>query len=265
MGAKLFGLSRQKSVNYLIVLFRQETGEIVAFVDGNSVTAFRTAATSAVAASRLMRPGVQKVAVIGSGAEARSHLRALSSVLKLTEFRVFSPRQASRDRFAGEMAKELGIYGVSADTPSLAVQGSDAVIAAARSHDETPTVRGRWLRPGMTVISIGSTMPEQREIDEQCISSCDLIVSDMVEEVAEETGDMLAAQRAGIDFRPKMISLNDLVRGVCQERVDEARLPMFKSVGSAVQDVTIATLAFERALEAGTAKPLPIEFELKYA
>jgi ornithine cyclodeaminase/alanine dehydrogenase-like protein (mu-crystallin family) len=63
------------------------------------------------------------------------------------------------------------------------VAGADLLVCAARSRDEQPALRGAWLEPGMTVISIGSTVPEQRELDVEAIAGADVVVADQVHEV----------------------------------------------------------------------------------
>jgi len=155
--------------------------------------------------------------------------------------------------------RELNIPVVAVARPEDAVRGADLVLAAARSRDETPILYGDWLSPGMTVVSIGSTLPEQREIDVSVVERCDLIVCDVVDEVAEETGDMIAAEAAGVEFRSKTISLNALMQGR-DARAGSAMLPLFKSVGAGLQDLVVAELAFEKSLAQGLAAQLPIEF-----
>jgi ornithine cyclodeaminase/alanine dehydrogenase-like protein (mu-crystallin family) len=115
----------------------------------------------------------------------------------------------------------------------------------------------------MVVVSIGSTAPEQREIDPRTVEACDLIVADQVDEVMEETGDFIAARAAGVRFEHKVVSLNDLVMGRLGERVASARLPMYKSVGAALQDIAVAEIAVHRARERGLAVPLPIALDIK--
>ena len=144
-----------------------------------------------------------------------------------------------------------------------AVEGASIVLAAARSHDETPILRGRWLRDGMLVVSIGSTAPEQREIDEDVVAACDLIVCDVCEEVARETGDMLAASAAGVAFEHKMVSLNELMTGAAADRLAAAHRPMFKSIGAAIQDIVVAELAVSQAVAAGLAQATPLGFLMK--
>ena len=165
MGAKtIAGAMSVREFSYLISLFDQGSAELVALLDGNSITGYRTAATSALAADLLAPPGPLTVAVIGSGFEAKKHVRALAAVRELKSVQVFSPRAESRERFACELA-DLGTAIVPAESPEAAVAGTSLVICAARSYDETPILLGRWLEPGMTVVSIGSTVREQREVD----------------------------------------------------------------------------------------------------
>jgi alanine dehydrogenase len=264
MGAKVFGFGRAKSVSYLIALFEQDTGALAALIDANLVTGYRTAATSAVAVDRIAPPGLAVIAVLGSGLEAKMHLRAIATVRPLREVRVHSPTAKNREAFAALFTQELGVPCSAVASAREAVDGASIVVAAARSHDETPILKGEWLRDGMTVVSIGSTLPDQREIDARVVDACDLIICDMVEEVVHETGDMIAAKQAGVAFEPKLMSLNELLSSPSAgERLRAARLPMFKSVGAAIQDVVVAELAFENAVAAGLVRPLGAKFVMK--
>jgi ornithine cyclodeaminase/alanine dehydrogenase len=229
------------------------------------VTACRTGATSAVAVDRLAPQGEAVLGVLGSGAEALSHSRAIAHVRKLSGLRVFSTTPERREAFAASMQAELGVPCVAVNSAEAAVKESTIVVAAARSHGEKPILFGDWLHPGMLVVSIGSTVQEQREIDVSVVEACDLIVCDAVEEVVEETGDMIQAKAAGIAFEHKLMSLSDLVGGGSEERINKARLRMFKSVGAAVQDIAIAELAFDKALAQGLATEMPIAFSRKDA
>jgi ornithine cyclodeaminase/alanine dehydrogenase len=263
MGAKIFGFGRAKSVSYLIALFEQETGALAALLDANLITAYRTAATSAAAVDHMAPAGAASLGVLGSGLEAKMHVRAIASVRPISALRVFSPTPANRDGFAALLAEELGINCLPVDCAERAVNGASIVVAAARSHDETPILKGRWLRDGMLVVSIGSTLPEQREIDEQVVEICDFIVCDTCEEVIHETGDMLAAKAAGIAFERKIVSLNDLLYGAARDRLAAAKRPMYKSVGAAIQDIVVAEFVVEKALAAGLATRTPLGFLMK--
>ena len=112
----------------------------------------------------------------------------------------------------------------------------------------------------MVVVSVGSTLPQQRELDASVIAQCDLIVCDTPDEVVSQSGDMLGARAKGIEFDAKVLSLNRLVRG---EIGKDAKLPLFKSVGSALQDIVAAELVYELAIREGFATGLPISFTYK--
>ena len=262
MGAKVFGVARAKHASYLIALFDQESGELAALVDGIHVTALRTAAASAVALERMAPRRALTLAALGSGQEAQAHIHAFARVRELKQVNLYSPTTANRERAAGLLAAE-GIRCSPKPSAIAAMEGADVVLAAARSHGEKPIFDGEWLQPGMLVVSIGSTMATQREIDPRTIERSDLIVCDAVEEVSGETGDFIAARNAGVAFEHKMASLNDLVLGKLEARLAGARLSMYKSVGAAVQDVTVAELAVRRARERGFAVALPVTLELK--
>jgi ornithine cyclodeaminase/alanine dehydrogenase len=258
MGAKLIAVSlATRTAAYLIPLFDQRSAELVALLDGHSVTGYRTAAASALAADLLAVPGSLTVAVIGSGFEARNHVRALAAVRDISAVRVYSPRPGSRARFAEDLA-DLPQPVTPLDSAEAAVAGASLVLCAARSRDETPTLRGTWLSPGVTVVSIGSTLPEQREVDTDVIDRADLMVADVVDEVLADTGDLIAARAAGLEPAGKTCSLADLVSGRHPGRTDAAEVVLYKSVGSAVQDLAVAGMCADAAERLGLGFHLPI-------
>jgi len=264
MGAKIFGYGRAKSVSYLVALFEQETGALAALVDAHLITAYRTAATSAVAVDAMAPAGPATLGVLGSGLEAQMHARAIAGIRPVGAMRVYSPTPARREGFAANLGGELGVRCIAVSSAEEAVQGASIVVAAARSRDETPILRGRWLREGMLVVSIGSTLPEQREIDEDVVADRDIIVCDICEEVIAETGDMLAAKAAGVAFEHKVVSLNELMTGAAADRLARARRPMFKSIGAAIQDIVVAELVVNKAVAAGLAQATPLGFLMKH-
>jgi len=254
---------RDSVVQYVIVLWDRETSRIAAFIDGLEVTAFRTAATSAVALDRLAPPGPLRLGVLGSGLEATMHTRAFAAVRPIERIVVFSPTPERREAFAAAAVADLGCEAEAVSEPREAVEAAPVVLAAARSHGERPILYGDWLGPEATVVSIGSTVPHQREIDASVVEACDLIVCDTVDEVAEQTGDMIEAANAGVDFRHKLASLHELVAGNLGDRLAHAPRRMFKSVGGGLQDVVVAELILRKALVAGVATPMPLDFDAK--
>jgi alanine dehydrogenase len=258
MGAKIIAKGRPKPADHLIALWHKETAELACLIEAKTVTAMRTAGTSAVAIDRMARPGPLRIAVLGSGREAATHVSATAIVRDIASLAVYSPTQANREAFAERYATQLGIDCIAAESARAAVEGADLVIAAARSHDETPILEGAWLRPGMMVVSIGSTVAEQREVDPEVIARAETIVADVPDEVANETGDMIAARQAGIAFDDKIVSLGEIVRGSRTVRQSQDNIVVFKSVGSGLQDIAVSELCYAKAMTEGVGTALPV-------
>ncbi|WLH14755.1 NAD(P)-binding domain-containing protein [Pseudomonas hefeiensis] len=256
MGCKLIAASmRARCASYLIALFNQQTMALSALIDGNRVTGLRTAATAALAIDLLAPQRTLRVGVIGAGFEARGALDCLMSVREVARVRVFSPTPASRERFAESFRPALDIEAL--NSAQEAVQDCDVVICAARSRDESAVLQGAWLPAGVTVVSLGSTLPEQREVDVVTMERAVCIVADMPQEVLHDTGDGIAAVSAGVKVAEKLIPLADLVAGCVQPRRNESDIVLYKSVGSALQDVVIAQMLYERAKQQGLGIDLP--------
>ena len=258
LGCKIISASpRAGRASYLVALFDADTMELSGLLDGNQITGLRTAGTTAVAIDHLATTPRPRVAVLGSGFEARAQLRALATRRAFESVAVFSPNPASRGAFIDHFAP-LGISVHDARTPQEAVSGADVVLCAARARGEQPILHADWLAVGATVSSIGSTLPEQRELDVDVLERAACIVADMPEEVLHDTGDLIAARQAGLDCTPRTVSLSDLVGGRVTARRAAGDVVVYKSVGSALQDVVLAGALLDRARATGVGTELPV-------
>jgi ornithine cyclodeaminase/alanine dehydrogenase-like protein (mu-crystallin family) len=248
MGCKLIAASPKTGrAGYLVSLFNQETMALAALIDGNQMTTIRTAATSTAAIHLLGGDGALDVGIIGAGSIAKAHLEAILASSHVARVRVFSPTPASRERFVSSFQNSHRVDISAVSTPQDAVMGADVVICAARSRDESPVFYGEWLTPGVILISIGSTLPEQREVDVETMARADMVVADMPEEVLSDTGDVLRAIEAGHDIKAKTVSLADLASGTVTRQRHPEDIVIYKSVGSALQDIVLAEMLFHRA------------------
>jgi ornithine cyclodeaminase/alanine dehydrogenase len=259
MGCKLIAASpRAMRASYLVSLFNQESMNLDALLDGNQITGIRTAATAVVAIDALTPNRPLRVGVLGSGFEARAQLTALLAARVIERVRVFSPTPEKRLAFVEHFRQQRHTSIEAASEAKRAVAGADLVICAARARAESPILLGTWLEPGMTITSIGSTLPEQREVEVDVIARANLIVADNPGEVAEQTGDMIAAKQAGIEPEPKMAFLGDIVARRRVPRSHPSDIVLYKSVGSALQDVVIAEMLLLRARQRGVGTILPV-------
>jgi len=247
-----------RTASYLVSLFDKDSAQLHALIDGNQITGIRTAATSAVAVDALAPQRPLRLGILGSGFEARAQLTALATVRAIQRAKVYSPTAANRAKFAAHFEKTSRMAVQAVDTPEAALEEVDVVICAARGKNEEPVLRGRWLVPGTMVVSIGSTLPEQREVDVEVIRRAKLIVADMPDEVARDTGDLIAATRESVTFAEKLISLHELCRVNSAVGRSADDIVLYKSVGSALQDVVVAEMLFLRARERGLGSFLPV-------
>jgi alanine dehydrogenase len=212
-----------------ILLFRPETGEPLAIIDGRLITEMRTAAVSAVATRLLARPDASVLALIGSGVQARSHLEALRLVRDLREVRVWSPRNAAA------FAERHGVR--AAASAEDAVRGADVVVVATTS--ETPVLRGKWLAPGVHVNAVGAPRPTWRELDDDVLTQGRIYVESR-EAATRESGDVIAAGRV-------FAEIGEVVAGTRPGRESAREITVFKSVGVAIEDVATADLVYRKA------------------
>jgi len=233
LGAKLVTFYPQNvgihTHHAVIVLFKAETGDPLAVMDGRLITEMRTAAASAVATQRLARAGgdASVLAILGSGVQAKSHLAALRLVRSFTEVRVWSPRNAQA------FAKQHRVKAVA--SAADAVGGADVVVVATSAT--TPVLQGRWLSPGTHVNAIGATRPDWRELDDDLVTTARIFV-DSREAALRESGDVIAA-------RGEITEIGAVVAGVVPGRRDPKEITLFKSVGVAVEDVAAAALVLD--------------------
>ena len=235
----------------VIQLFKPETGEPLATMDGRLITEVRTGAVSAVATHLLARPGAAVLAILGTGVQARSHLEALRLVRQFRQIRVWSPRRAAA--FAHEF-RELGVR--AAASAEDAVRGADVVVTATAS--QTPVLAGAWLAPGAHVNAVGAPRPDWRELDDEVLRRARLYV-DSRAAALEESGDVIAATggaAAGAGGVGAIVAeIGEVAAGTKPGRQTAEEVTLFKSLGLAVEDVATADLVYRKALGAGAPRP----------
>lgn len=251
MGYKSFHGSLAKGVRYLIVLIRADDGEILALIDAALLTALRTGATSGVATRYLARPGAADVGVIGSGLEAETNLAGVAAVHPIRAVRVFSPNAQRRNAFARRAGESLGVDAATAGSAREAVSGADIVIVATNTGTHGPVAyQGDWIEAGQHLVSVGATSPFLRELDPACFDRADHVVFDAPPaQVFEESGDLMAVTDACRERLRCARVLPDVVaRGFDRGATD---VTLFKSVGTAAQDIAAAKVVYDAAVERG--------------
>ncbi|MDM4764969.1 ornithine cyclodeaminase family protein [Pelomonas sp. SE-A7] len=222
-------------------LFDAATGQPLALMDGNEITSRRTAAASALAASRLASPQARTLLVVGSGRVASLLPEAYSTALPgIERILVWSRRAEAAESLASQL-RRLGLPISAAADLEAAVRQADIVSCATLSRE--PLIRGAWLAEGSHLDLMGGFTPEMREADSAAVSGADLWVD--TDEALRKSGDLLLPQAEGcllLDARRG--DLADLCRLGPGEAHRPGRRTLFKSVGTALEDLAAARLVY---------------------
>ena len=235
------------TIQGVIALFDARDGCLLALLDSIEITALRTAGATAVAAKHLA-PDPATVTICGCGEQSRSQLRALACVRTVTRAMAFDLDAERARRFAGDMMTELGVDVLVIREPGEAARDTDIWV--------TCTSARRWflgrahVRPGAFVAAVGADNPGKQEIEPALLAES-VVVADILEQCAT-FGDLHHAIAAGVMRRDDVrAELADVVSGRRRGRLSPDETVVFDSTGTALQDVAVAALAYERALAGG--------------
>jgi ornithine cyclodeaminase/alanine dehydrogenase-like protein (mu-crystallin family) len=225
------------------ILYSAATGEPLAQMDGNEITSRRTAAASALAARYLARRDARRLLVVGSGRVASLIPEAYRAVLPIDEITIWSRNHEAARRIAGQLNLAECTIEASADL-AQAVRKADVVSCATLATE--PIIHGEWLSPGSHLDLIGGFTPKMREADDACFSGSRLYVDTV--EALQKSGDLLGPMSRGV-FSPDDVAgtLESLCRAQARGRDGEHIRTVFKSVGTALEDLAAAILVYERA------------------
>jgi len=227
-------------INSLVTLLDSETGLPLAIVEGNWVTARRTAGLSAIAAKRLARPDSASIAFIGCGVEARSHLDAFCDLFPVREIRAFGRGTENRDALC-RIAEARGLTAIASKTAQEAVEGADLIVTSVTLVPNlAPFLDARWLKPGAFLTSTDLALPWVAE----GMGAFQRIVIDDLEQEAKMSKPMIP---------PALVvgDLSGLVSGEIAGRAGAEERTAFVFRGLAVGDLALAALAYRRAKTSG--------------
>ncbi len=229
------------ALHAMVLLFSATTGEVLAQIDGGELTARRTAAASALAASYLARDDASRLLVVGAGRVAALLPAAYRAVRAIENVQV----HARRPQAAAALVASLRQQGFNA-TPCADLNAGLAAcdIVSCATLAATPLLHGAALRPGTHVDLIGGFTPGMREADGACLARARVYVDTL--EAMAKSGDITLAVAEGA-FNPAALqgTLEQLCRGECAGRITTQEITLFKSVGTALEDLAAAELVVD--------------------
>lgn len=232
----------------LMLVFDASTGFPAALLQDNAwLTDLRTAAAGGLAARLLARERIETVAMIGAGVQARLQARALAQVRDYSRLVVWNRTPERAEEYATEMSDVLDLPVDAAADVESAVAEADVVVTVTASRE--PLVRAAWLRPGATVIAVGSDGPDKQELDVDVLERADRLFADRLEQ-CRRLGEIHHGLDAGvIDADDVDGELGDLLLERVPGRAAGDEIIVADLTGVGVQDAAIASLALERARE----------------
>jgi alanine dehydrogenase len=233
-----------------VLLFEADTGRLSALMDGAAITAIRTAAVSGVATDVLARRDASELAILGAGVQARTHIEAIAAVRPLRRVRIWSRNAEHAAALAAELRRRFGFPIEAAPSAEAAVREADIVATVTASPE--PILQRAWLKEGVHINAVGSSIPTSREIDTATMVAARLFV-DRRESALAEAGDLLIAIGEGaVKGDHVQAELGEVIIGKNPGRRSPRELTLFKSLGLAVEDVASAAYIARRARETGT-------------
>jgi alanine dehydrogenase len=231
------------SVTGTYLLMSGETGESLAGFDGRMLTLWRTAAASALASVFLSHRDSQRLLLVGAGALSPYLARAHASVRPIQEVSVWNRSGTRAEAVAADLRKEkINAHAVT----DLQAAANEADIISCATLSLEPLVEGRWLKPGSHLDLVGGFKPTMREVNDEAIR-CSCIYVDTRIGALKEAGDIVDPIRRGIlretDIRGDFF---DLCRNKVKGRISTSEITLFKSVGTAVEDLAAAMLVWRK-------------------
>jgi len=233
------------AVQGVYILLDGKTGLPQAFIDGATLTKRRTAAASALAATYLARPDSERLLMVGTGALAPELIEAHASMLPIKHVLVWGRSMEKAKKVAARFHRPKFRIEATDDLEG-AVRGAHVISCATLARE--PLIKGAWLQPGQHIDLVGGFTPEMREADDDCIRKARVFV-DTREGACKEAGDIVQPLNAGILTRDDIAGdLYDLTRGERAGRRFYDQITLFKSVGTALEDLCAAQLAVEMVM-----------------
>jgi alanine dehydrogenase len=239
----------EPTIQGVVLLHDARTGQPLALMDAEHLTAMRTGAASGVATQLLARTDAHVATVLGSGVQAATQLLAVCTVRPIERAWVYSLNVEGDEQFAQRMSDRLRIPVERAPDLRAAVAAADVICTATNSKE--PLFDGHWLPAGVHINGIGSYTRTMRELDTTTIVRSRLFVDGRTAAQTEAGDVVIPIAEGAITYEHVVGEIGAVLLGQVPGRTSPADITVFKSVGTAVQDAVTAPLVYRRALEQG--------------
>ncbi|XP_054720461.1 ketimine reductase mu-crystallin-like isoform X2 [Uloborus diversus] len=222
------------AIQAVILLYDSENGNLKAILDGEVITKMRTAAASVVATMYLAPKSPRYLAILGAGAQARSHFQALSHVYSFKKIFIWNLNSESGMQLVGEIIKE-GFSCELCSSVEDAVKEADIIVTVTMATK--PILRKEWIKEGAHINAVGAPVPEWQELEKDLMLSS-VVYVDSKEGALTESGDII---QSGASIYAE---IGEVILGIKEAYPNKTTI--FKSLGMAVEDVVTAEIVYEK-------------------
>ena len=227
-----------------VQLYDATNGQLLAIIEGGTLTAIRTAAASALATDLLARPDSHRLAILGTGEQARRHIEAMAAVRPISQIRIWGRNARNAEALAATL-RNADMPAIVAATVAEAV--ADADIICTTTAAATPILHGQHVRPGTHVNLVGSASPTTAEADTALVAMSQFY-GDYRAATLAQAGEFHNAIAAGLITADHLIGeIGELILGRIPGRQDDTAITLYKSLGVTAQDLTAADAILEAA------------------
>ncbi len=227
-----------------VQLYDATNGQLLAIIEGGTLTAIRTAAASALATDLLARPDSHRLAILGTGEQARRHIEAMAAVRTISQIRIWGRNARNAEALAATL-RNADMPAIVAATVAEAV--ADADIICTTTAAATPILHGQHVRPGTHVNLVGSAIPTTAEADTALVAMSQFY-GDYRAATLAQAGEFRNAIAAGLITADHLIGeIGELILGRIPGRQDDTAITLYKSLGVTAQDLTAADAILEAA------------------
>jgi alanine dehydrogenase len=232
-----------KGARPVVVVFSTEDGSLRGVVEATALGQLRTAAASGLGTQLLAREDASVMAIIGTGRQALSQVKAVVAVRPIREVKVFGRDPGRRAAFARSVDRELELTVTEHPSAAEAVRCADVVTTVTRSR--TPVLPGVLLEPGMHINAVGAIVSSSRELDADAVQRCSLIAVESRSQAEADAGDLLDAADRGMIRWDDVRELGELITGVGVRRRTQD-ISLLRTLGVGLEDVAVAGAVLER-------------------
>ena len=255
IGHKCYPIARPHGANFVVTLYGNDA-KMLALIQANRLGQIRTGAASGLATRLMARPDASNVAIFGTGWQARTQLEAVCRVRPIKSGHAVGRNAENTRNFCTDMNALLGIDIQPASDVAAAVREAHVVITMTSASE--PLLFGSMLSPGTHVNAAGSNRATSAEIDAEVVRRAGIVALEHLAQAKVESGDLLAAERAGTWDWSRAVLLSDIVSGKAPGRTSDDQITLFESLGIALWDMAAANHVYDACVKSGRGREIDL-------